>query len=79
MRAEIDGRWTRIARLVGPQRIETGWHDANGARAAPELNGSGLIVPIRRDYWYAELSGGVALSIFRDINSGQWFLQGVLD
>lgn len=42
------------------ERIETGWWDG---------------VPVRRDYFSAELHGGRAW-IFRDLASGQWYLHG---
>ena len=75
------GRWEPIERLVGPQRIETGWHELGDVDRRPARPGgsSRLPVPIRRDYWYAELNSGVAVSIYRDLNTGQWFLQGLLD
>lgn len=70
-RIQFDGKWTEIARVVGPERIETGWWEVD----AP-ANDSGAI---RREYWYAELRSGQALAVFQDLTSGGWFLQGVMD
>ena len=67
---QFEGEWTKIERIVGPERIETGWWEVDPA------NDSGAI---RREYWYAELESGQALAVFQDLRSGGWFLQGVMD
>ena len=76
VRAEWEGRWESIARVAGPQRIETGWFETSTTRGGDDFAPH---TPIRRDYWYAELDSGVGLSLFRDRGNGHWFVQGVLD
>jgi len=66
-RAQLEGEWFSIRAVAGPQRIETSWWEA------------GLRPPIRRDYWYAELASGTALSLFCDLNTDEWHLQALLD
>ncbi|MBS0206086.1 MAG: DNA polymerase Y family protein [Planctomycetes bacterium] len=51
-----------IVRIVGPERIETGWW--RGADA-------------RRDYYRLDLAHGAGLWAFVDRNSGDWFLHGL--
>jgi protein ImuB len=48
--------------LAGPERIESGWWDADD---------------VRRDYYRARDSHGSLLWIYRDCRTGAWFLQGV--
>jgi protein ImuB len=79
-RAQVEGRWLEIGRLAGPQRIETGWWEERPKTATlATIPRAGPPQPIRRDYWYAEIKEGSAWSIFQDLNTAQWFLQGVLD
>ncbi len=55
-------RLYEVARVWGPQRIETGWwrgHD------------------IRRDYYRVEAVGGERFWLYRDRNREAWFMQGV--
>mgnify|MGYP002784502272 CR=1 FL=1 len=57
------GREHEVARLWGPERIETGWwrgHD------------------VRRDYYIVETDTGTRWWIFRQ-HDGQWFVQGWFD
>lgn len=51
-----------VAESVGPERIETGWWRGP---------------PVRRDYWRIETSTARRLWIHQDLQSGEWFLQGV--
>jgi protein ImuB len=51
----------RIVRVWGPERIETGWWRAGGAR---------------RDYYQVETGGGERFWLFRELTSGAWFLHG---
>jgi protein ImuB len=48
--------------LAGPERIESGWWD--GADVA-------------RDYYLACGTSGARLWVFRDLRSGEWFVQGL--
>ncbi len=53
------------ARLaIGPERIETGFWDGSETR---------------RDYWIVADEAGRASWIFRDLDSGRWFLHGLFD
>ncbi len=48
----------------GPWDIEEGWWtDA----------------PVRREYWDVELDGGGLYRIYREIDNGRWFLDGIYD
>ncbi len=53
-----------IARTWGPERIETGWWRGP---------------TVRRDYYRVATQSGHWFWIFRDLNSGRWFLQGMFD
>ncbi len=57
----LAGRDERIVRAWGPERIETGWWRARC---------------VRRDYYQVETSGGGRFWMFRQLNSGKWFLHG---
>ena len=48
----------------GPWRLESGWWTEESAR---------------RDYWDVELSDGALYRIFRDIDGGRWFADGIYD
>jgi protein ImuB len=57
----IGGQPHRVAHHWGPERIETGWWR------------TGLI---RRDYYHIETTTGSRFWIFRELDTGQWYLQG---
>ncbi len=57
----LAGRDERIVRHWGPERIETGWW-RNGC--------------VRRDYYQVETERGGRYWLFRELNTGQWFLHG---
>jgi protein ImuB len=57
----LAGRDHRVARVWGPERIETGWWRTRC---------------VRRDYYQVETSGGQRFWLFRELNSGAWFLHG---
>jgi protein ImuB len=52
----------RIARVWGPERIETGWWRSRC---------------VRRDYYQVETEAGDRYWLFRELSSGRWFLHGV--
>jgi protein ImuB len=56
--------WHRIESTIGPERLESGWW-----RAAS----------VRRDYYRVITHQGCWWWIYRDLNSGQWFLHGIFD
>lgn len=58
------GRNWIVARAWGPERIETGWWRDRD---------------VRRDYYRIETDQGHHLWVFRDRESGQWFLHGVFE
>jgi protein ImuB len=60
----LDGREHRIARVWGPERIETGWWRNRSAR---------------RDYYRVETTPGCRFWLFRRLVDGQWFLHGKFD
>lgn len=77
-RARFGRRWVDLCQVAGPQRIETGWWEIE-SESAGRAKTSAASPPIRRDYWYAELASGGAVSIFQDLNDRQWYLQGQMD
>lgn len=54
----------RVTRAWGPERIETGWWRGR---------------TVKRDYWRVETSLGAWWWLFRRLEDGQWFLQGVFE
>jgi protein ImuB len=54
----------KVAQLHGPERIVTGWWR------------TGMI---RRDYYRVETTTGARFWLFRECQSGHWFLQGVFE
>jgi len=58
------GRQKRIISLYGPERIQTAWWTA---------------LPCHRDYYRAITETGSQLWIFRDLQTGCWFLHGLFD
>ena len=59
-----DGAQHAVARCAGPERIETGWW------RGPH---------VQRDYYRVTTKGGCHCWIFRDRDTGQWFLHGWFD
>ncbi len=55
------GRDERIAHVWGPERIETRWWRTRC---------------VRRDYYQVETAAGERFWLFRQLNTGEWFLQG---
>jgi protein ImuB len=58
----LGGRWHRVARAHGPERIETAWW--RGAT-------------VRRDYYVVETEAGERFWMFRRLRDGGWFFHGV--
>jgi protein ImuB len=58
----LGGRWHRVARAHGPERIETAWW--RGAT-------------VRRDYYVVETETGERFWVFHRLRDGGWFLHGV--
>ncbi|MEM8735627.1 MAG: hypothetical protein AAGG44_15440, partial [Planctomycetota bacterium] len=58
------GKQHQVESSVGPERLESGWWRGPSAR---------------RDYYRVETHLGFRYWIFRDLNSGQWFLHGQFD
>ena len=58
----VSSRWRlKVTRHWGPERIETGWWRGP---------------TVRRDYWRVAVNDGQQLWIYRDLETGNWFLQG---
>ena len=58
----VSSRWRlKVTRHWGPERIETGWWRGP---------------TVRRDYWRVAANDGQQLWIYRDLETGNWFLQG---
>ena len=55
------GPWIPVARCWGPERIETGWWRGRS---------------VRRDYYRIETPTGSRFWIYRQRDSGQWYLHG---
>ncbi len=63
IRFRYRGRDYEVARRWGPERIETGWWRRRG---------------VRRDYYRVETKTGHRFWLFRQLQTGSWFLHGVL-
>jgi protein ImuB len=61
VRFRLAGRDERIVRAWGPERIETGWWRTRC---------------VRRDYYQVETTGGSRYWLFRELNTGRWYLHG---
>lgn len=61
---EYQGRWHPVAEAIGPERLESGWWRGPS---------------VRRDYYRVSTPHGDWWWLFRDLNSGQWFLHGAFD
>lgn len=61
-RFQWQGQTHVVAQAWGPERIETGWWRGRD---------------IRRDYYRVETTTGRRFWLFRDLERGNWFLQGV--
>lgn len=57
----LAGSEHRVVRVWGPERIETSWWRGRC---------------VRRDYYQVETATGSRFWLFRQLNSGQWFLHG---
>lgn len=64
MTVRWNGHVHRIARSLGPERIQTGWWRDDH---------------IVRDYYHVETQRGQQLWLFRNRRSGDWFLHGTFD
>ena len=63
-RISVLGQQKRIVELHGPERIQTAWWTDE---------------PCHRDYYRAMMETGGQLWIFRELQSGNWFLHGLFD
>ena len=57
------GRWQRVNRYWGPERIESGWWRGRA---------------IRRDYYRLELATGLRFWVYKTLPGNRWFLQKLL-
>jgi protein ImuB len=64
MQFRLAGQEERVARVWGPERIETGWWRSR---------------LVRRDYYQVETIAGARYWLFRELASGSWFLHGKFD
>ncbi|HTM53014.1 MAG TPA: DNA polymerase Y family protein, partial [Pirellulales bacterium] len=64
MQFRLAGQEERVARVWGPERIETGWWRSR---------------LVRRDYYQVETTAGARYWLFRELASGSWFLHGKFD
>ena len=55
------GRWQKVIRYWGPERIESGWWRGRA---------------VRRDYYRVELQTGLRFWVYRVLPGDRWFLQG---
>lgn len=63
-RFTMRGTWLDIIQATGPERLESGWWRGPS---------------VRRDYYRVATEQASCWWIFRDLNSGQWFLHGAFD
>jgi protein ImuB len=61
MQFRLAGRDERTVRAWGPERIETGWWRTRC---------------VRRDYYQVETTSGGRYWLFRQLNTGRWYLHG---
>lgn len=61
---KYQGTWHRIVTAWGPERLESGWWRGPSAR---------------RDYYRVCTENGSWWWIYRDLNSGQWYMHGLFD
>jgi protein ImuB len=61
LRFRLAGCDHHIAHVWGPERVETGWWRGRC---------------VRRDYYQVETGAGERFWLFRELNSGAWFLHG---
>lgn len=59
------GRQWTVRRCSEPERIETGWWRHRRT--------------VRRDYYQVETLEGAVLWLYRDLNTGRWYLHGAFD
>lgn len=60
----LQGKGYRVTYAWGPERIDTGWWRGQ---------------KVRRDYYRAETTTGQRFWLFRQLDSGRWFVHGVFD
>lgn len=58
------GHTESIVQVTGPERLQTAWWDDT---------------PVHRDYYRVRTSGGSAWWLFRELQTGSWFLHGIFD
>ena len=63
-RFTMRGTWLDIVQATGPERLESGWWRGPS---------------VRRDYYRVATEQASCWWIFRDLNTGQWFLHGTFD
>lgn len=63
-RVKTANGWHRVQGAVGPERLESGWWRGQSSR---------------RDYYRIITHLGCWWWIYRDLNSGEWFLHGIFD
>jgi protein ImuB len=63
-RVKTANGWHRVMGAIGPERLESGWWKGQSAR---------------RDYYRIITHLGCWWWIYRDLNSGKWFLHGIFD
>ncbi len=69
----------RVVSMAGPWRRDgEWWHTSEDTAPSPQLtmktNGN-----FRRDYYELALADGGVYRVFRDVNSAQWFVDGIYD
>jgi protein ImuB len=74
----------RVVQAAGPWRTSGAWWELDGETASvvrePDaVNRKPVIPPWDRDEWDVVIAGGTALRLSRDRESGEWFVEGVLD
>lgn len=62
--AIVDGQQESLSRFDGPERLQTGWWTDS---------------PCHRDYYRVSTTSGSLLWIFRNLQTGTWFLHGIFD
>ncbi len=73
-RVMVGKYWSVLNEVAGPHRIESHWWEpTHSPEESTPFSG------IRRDYWYVQVQQGPALSLYCDLETNDWFLQGVLD
>jgi hypothetical protein len=68
----------RVVSMAGPWRRDGEWWSATEEPLSPQLKMK-TAGNFRRDYYELALADGGVYRVYRDLNSAQWFVDGIYD